>query len=137
TLRIEGEPVQDYLQRHYIDAIKQVVLRVHALPNVIGYGIMNEPLSGFIGCTDANMYKGILKSGESPTVFQSMLLGSGYPQAVEVWEQRVTGPRLIARRVVNPKRVRVWCDGANCVWRQHGVWDVAADGTPRLLRPDY
>jgi len=66
-----------------------------------------------------------------------MLLGAGYPQAVEVWEQRVTGPRLIGRRVVNPKRVCVWRDGANCVWRQHGVWDVSADGTPRLLRPNY
>src|SRR5438067_1769452 len=128
TLDVDGEAVQDYLQRHYIGAIKQVALRVHELPNVIGYGTMNEPLSGFIGCRDANAYKGILKSGECPTVFQSMLLGAGYPQEVEVWEQRVMGPKLTGRRVVNPKRVRVWCDGTSCVWRQHGVWDAAADG---------
>ena len=137
ALRVDGEPVQDYLQRHYIGAIKQVALRVRDLPNVIGYGTMNEPLSGFIGCTDANMYKGILKSGECPTVFQSMLLGAGYPQVVEVWEQRVTGPKLTGHRLVNLKGVHVWRDGADCVWRQHGVWDVTADGTPRLLRPDY
>src|SRR2546430_10892504 len=37
---------QDYLQRHYTGAIKQVALRVYGLPNVIGYGTMNEPLSG-------------------------------------------------------------------------------------------
>jgi hypothetical protein len=137
TLRVDGEPVQDYLQRHYIGSIKQVALRVHELPNVIGYDTMNEPLSGFIGCKDANRYQGLLKSGECPTVFQSMLLGAGYPQAVEVWEQRLSGAKLTGRRVVNPKGVRVWCDGANCVWRQHGVWDVAPDGTPRLLCPDY
>jgi hypothetical protein len=137
ALRVDGEPVQDYLQRHYIGSIKQVALRVHELPNVIGYDIMNEPLSGFIGCKDASTYKGILKSGECPTIFQSMLLGSGYPQEVEVWEQRVSGAKLTGRRVVNPKGIRVWYDGVNCVWRQHGVWDVAADGTPRLLRPDY
>ncbi len=137
TLRVDGEPIQDYLQRHYIEAIKQVALRVRDLPHIIGYGTMNEPLSGFIGCADANMYKGLLKSGESPTVFQAMLLGAGYPQAVEVWEQRVTGLKLVGRRVLNAKGVRIWCDGADCVWRQQGVWDVAADGTPRLLRPDY
>jgi hypothetical protein len=39
--------------------------------------------------------------------------------------------------VLNSKRVRAWRDRIDCVWRQHGVWDVAADGTPRLLRPDY
>ena len=137
AMRVEGEPVQDYLQRHYIGAIKQVARRVHELPNVIGYDIMNEPLSGFIGCKDANTYKGLLKSGECPTIFQSMLLGAGYPQVVEVWEQRVSGAKLTGRRVVNPKGIPVWYDGVNCVWRQHGVWDVAPDGTPRLLRSDY
>jgi hypothetical protein len=137
TLRVDGEPVQDYLQRHYIDAIKQVALRVRDLPHVIGYGTMNEPLSGFIGCTDANTSQGLLKSGACPTVFQSMLLGAGYPQEVEVWGQRVSVLKRTGRCVLNSKGVRAWCDGADCVWRQHGVWDVAADGTPRLLRPDY
>lgn len=137
ALCVDGEPVQDYLQRHYIAAIKQVALRVRDLPHVIGYGTMNEPLSGFIGCADVNTYKGILKSGECPTVFQSMLLGAGYPQVIELWEQRITGPKLTGRRLVNPKGVRVWLNGADCVWRRHGVWDVRADGTPYVLRPDY
>lgn len=136
-LQIDGEPVQEYFQRHYIDAIKQVALRVNDLPNVIGYDTMNEPLSGFIGCKDANTYNGLFKNGECPTVFQSMQLGEGYSQEVEVWEQRISGARLIGRRLVNPKRVRAWCDGVHCIWRQHGVWEVAPDGTPRLLRPDY
>jgi hypothetical protein len=137
TLHVDGEPIQDYLQRHYIEAIKQVALRVHDLPHVMGYGTMNEPLSGFIGCADANTSKGLLKAGACPTVFQSMLLGAGYPQSVEVWEQRLSGLKLTGRRVLNPKGVRVWRDGTDCVWRQQGVWDRAADGTPRLLRPDY
>ena len=137
TLCVDGEPVQDYLQRHYMGAITQVAQRVGNLPNVIGYDTLNEPLSGFIGCKDANTYNGLLKSGTCPTVFQSMLLGEGFPQEVEVWEQRVSGAKLTCRRVVNPKGVRVWRDGIDDVWRQHGVWDVAPDGTPRLQRPDY
>jgi len=137
TLCVDGEPVQDYLQRHYMGAITQVAQRVGNLPNVIGYDTLNEPLSGFIGCKDANTYNGLLKSGACPTVFQSMLLGEGFPQEVEIWEQRVSGAKLTGRRVVNPKGVRVWREGIDDVWRQHGVWDVAPDGTPRLLRPDY
>lgn len=136
-LRIDGEPVQDYLQRHYIEAVKQVALRVCNLPNVIGYDTMNEPLSGFIGSKDANTYNGLFKNGKCPTVFQTMLLGEGYPQDVEVWEQRISGPKLVGHHTVNSKMVRVWRDGMSCIWRQHGVWDVTSDGTPRLLRPDY
>ncbi len=136
-LRVEGEPVQEYLQRHYIGAIKQVAMRLRDLPHVLGYDTMNEPLSGFIGCQDIRAYSGLVRLGECPTVFQSMLLGAGYPQEVEVWDQRVIGAKRLGRRLVNPNGMRVWRDGMDCVWRQHGVWEVAADGTPRLLRPDY
>ncbi|HEX6479170.1 MAG TPA: cellulase family glycosylhydrolase [Ktedonobacteraceae bacterium] len=136
-LRIDGEPVQDYLQRHYIEAVKQIALRVRDLPNVIGYDTMNEPLSGFIGCKDANTYNGLFKTGKCPTVFQTMLLGEGYPQDVEVWEQRISGPKLTCHHTVNSKMIRAWREGVSCTWRQHGVWDVTSDGTPRLLRPDY
>ena len=136
-LRVGGESVQDYLQRHYIEAIKQVAIRVRDLPNVIGYDTMNEPLSGFIGCKDANAYIGLFKNGECPTVFQTMLLGEGYSQEVEVWEQHLSGPKLTGHHLVNPKLIRAWRDGVSCAWRQHGVWDISPDGTPRLLHPDY
>ncbi|HLH62407.1 MAG TPA: cellulase family glycosylhydrolase [Ktedonobacteraceae bacterium] len=134
---IDGEPVQEYLQRHYIEALEQVALRVRELPNVIGYDMMNEPLSGYIGCKDANTYNGLFKMGKCPTVFQTMLLGDGYPQEVEVWEQRMTGPRLVGHHTVNAKMVRAWRDDVTCIWKRHRVWDVAPEGAPRLLRPDY
>lgn len=137
ALRVGGEQVQDYLQRHYIDAIKQVARRVNELPNVIGYDTMNEPVSGFIGWADLNAYRGLLKTGVCPTALQSMLLGEGYPQKVEVWEQRATGTKRTGYRLVNPQGVRAWRDGAHCIWRQHGVWDMTPDGKPLLLRPDY
>ena len=136
-LLVEGEPVQEYLQRHYIEAIKQVAMRLKGLPNVLGYDTMNEPLSGFIGCKDAGAHLGFLKIGASPTPFQAMALGDGYPQEVELWEQRVSGAKRQGRRLLNTKGVRVWRDGSECVWRQHGVWGLAEGKQPRLLRPDY
>jgi hypothetical protein len=44
AMKIEGEPVEAYLQQHYIQAIQQVALRLKDLPNVIGYDTMNDPL---------------------------------------------------------------------------------------------
>jgi hypothetical protein len=138
--KVDGEPVQEFLQRHYINAIKQVARRLRGLPNVVGYDTMNEPSSGFIGWVDLNGTGGMLRLGESPTPFQAMLLGAGFPQEVEVWDMRITGPKLRGRRLVNPDGVRAWREGYDCVWKRNGVWDVDAGdagGTPRLLRPDH
>lgn len=136
-LLVEGEPIQEYLQRHYFEAIKRLAIRLKSLPNVLGYDTMNEPLSGFIGCKDAGSHMGFLKLGASPTPFQAMALGDGYPQQVELWEQRVSGAKLQGRQLLNAKGARVWQDGSECIWRQHGVWGLAEDKKPRLLRPDY
>lgn len=135
--RVEGEPVQEYLQRHYINAVKQVALRLKDLPNVVGYDTLNEPSPGFIGWADLRTSGGLLRLGESPTPFQSMLLGAGFPQEVDVWDMRLTGAKRIGRRLLNPGGVRVWREGRDCVWRENGVWDLGADGQPRLLRPDH
>ena len=133
---VDGEPVQEFLQRHYINAMMQVARRLKGLPSVVGYDTLNEPSSGYIGWADLND-AGPPLLGESPTAFQSILLGAGFPQDVGVWEQRFSGPKLLERRRINPQGVRVWREGCECIWRAHGVWDIAADGQPRLLRPGY
>jgi hypothetical protein len=139
--KVDGEPVQEFLQRHYVNAIKQVALRLRGLSNVVGYDTMNEPSSGFISCADLNSSAGgMLRLGESPTPFQAMLLGVGFPQEVEVWDMGITGAKLRERRLVNPDGVRAWREGCDCVWRENGVWDgdaVEKGGAPHLLRPDH
>jgi hypothetical protein len=75
--------------------------------------------------------------GDSPTPFQSMLLGAGFPQEVPVHDIRLRGIIQTGRRVLNPGRARLWQDGADCPWRLHGVWDVGPGGEPRLLRPGH
>jgi hypothetical protein len=134
---IDGEPAQEYLQRHYVAAVGEVARSLKGLPAVVGYGVMNEPQAGFIGWPDLAAAGGEIRLGASPSPFEAMLLGAGFPREVEVWERRLAGPRRLGRRLVNPKGARAWRDGFDCVWRQNGVWDVAPDGIPRLLRPDY
>ncbi|MCX7706990.1 MAG: cellulase family glycosylhydrolase [Anaerolineae bacterium] len=135
--RIAGEPAQEFLQRHYIAAIQQLALRLADLPNVVGYDTMNEPLPGYIGWRDLNVAGGPVLLGACPTPLQGMLLGAGLTQEVGVWELGTLSIRRRGARVLNKNRQRVWRDGYDCIWRQHGVWDLDAAGRPHLLRPDY
>jgi hypothetical protein len=135
--KIDGEPVQEYLQRHYCDAMALAAARLRNRPNVLGYDTMNEPSHGFIGHQDLSRFEGPITMGDSPSPYQSMLLGAGFAQHVSVYQMRLTGPTRTGHRVINPNGVRLWRDGADCIWRRHGVWDIGSDGTPRLLRPGY
>ena len=68
---IEGEPAQEYLQRHFIDAMKQVAQRVKDLPNVVGFDSFNEPSTGYIGVKDLTRHINILRTDVAPTPFES------------------------------------------------------------------
>lgn len=135
--KIDGEPIQEYLQRHYIAALKQVALRLKDLPNVIGYGVMNEPLCGYIGTLDLSKSATVVQVGAIPSPFQAMLLGEGISQEIGIWERRVAGPRLVEKGTLNPNGTRLWLEDNNCVWRVNGVWDFDRAGVPRLLQADY
>jgi len=135
--KINGEPAQEFLQRHYIAAIRQIAVRLKDLPNVAGYDTLNEPLRGYIGWRDLTRPHTVVELGAIPSPFQSMLLGTGIPQEVDVWERRLTGPKRIERRLVNSEGERAWLDGYDCIWRTNGVWDLGPAGQPRLLCPDH
>jgi len=135
--KIDGVPVQEYLQSHYINAVKQVVARLKDLPNVVGYDSLNEPSSGLIGVPDlATLHAEFFPMGQTPTPFQAMLLGAGYPQEVGVYEMGFEGATQTRTQLVNPDGIRLWKDGYDCPFKQNGIW-TDADGTPKLLRPDH
>ncbi len=135
--KVEGVPVQDYLQGHYIEAMVQVAKKLSGLTNVIGYDTMNEPLPGYIGFEDLNAPGGMVKLGSSPSPFQSMLLGSGIAQNVGTWKLGITGERKVDSQVVNSSAVNAWLPDRDCVWRRNGVWDLDTTGQPRILRPHH
>jgi hypothetical protein len=135
--KVDGVPVQDYLQRHYIEALTQVAKKLSGLTNVIGYDTMNEPLPGYIGCEDLNAPVGIIKLGSSPSPFQSMLLGSGIAQEVGIWKIGITGEREGGAKLVNSSAVSAWLPDHECVWLRNGVWDLDASGQPRIVRPHH
>ncbi|MBK9123793.1 MAG: cellulase family glycosylhydrolase [Chloroflexi bacterium] len=135
--QVDGVPVQEYLQGHYIDAVKQVAERLKDLPNVVGYDSLNEPGPGYLGIQDVGApYPGLLQMGPMPTPFQSMLLASGYPQDVPVFEMGFEGAKQVDTVRINPNSVSLWKSGYTCVWKQNGVWDDAG-GSPVVLRADH
>jgi hypothetical protein len=136
-LLVEGEPVQEYLQRHYVDAVLQVVRRLKGKPCVAGYDTFNEPSHGYIGWKDLTAFDSLLKCDVQPTPLQSFGLGDGLEQEVGVWGVGLRGARLQGHRLLNTGHVRAWKEGRSCVWRDHGVWTVGGDGLPQLIAPDY
>ena len=135
---VDGEPVQDYLQRHYIAAIKQVALRLEGLPNVVGYGTMNEPSAGYIGVPEPDEAPNVkFFQGPVPTLLQTMLLGAGISQRVARWRTGMTGMWQRGETEVNQAGVDAWLDGYEPIWQQHGVWGQDAGGQVQVLRPTY
>jgi hypothetical protein len=135
--RVNGEPAQEYLQRHYIAAVCAVAARLKDLSNVVGYGTMNEPLPGYIGWKDLNTAGGIVTLGDSPSAFQGMLLGAGIPQEADVRRLGFARIRRVGKKTLNPGGARAWLSGRECIWRDNGVWDRNRLGKPVLLRPDF
>ncbi|KAE8895082.1 hypothetical protein PF003_g20995 [Phytophthora fragariae] len=136
---VDGVQIQEYLQSHYLDSLAALAEALKDLPNVAGYGTMNEPSNGWIGTKDL-VNSGGFRNGHAPSLFAAMLLGEGIAQDVEVWGAGIIammrGKPLRVERI-DPKGVRAWKEGADCVWRKAGVWDFDAQGNPKLLKPDY
>ncbi len=137
NLKVDGEPIQGYLQRHYIAAIEQVAQRVNGLPHVIGYDTLNEPSPGYIGVRDLEVPAGSLHYGLAPSPLEAMRLGEGETLTIDHWGVSLLGPRRTGKQVVNPEGLRAWRDDLPCVWRDHGVWDSSGSRGARLLRPDH
>ena len=135
-LKVEGEPIQQYLQRHYVNALRQVAELLKAEPNVAGFDSLNEPSVGFASRADLRSTEG-LKNGTFVSGWEAIKLGAGY--AVESTRY---SPIFVPRGKVllNPSGKRAWADGASCVWEMHGVYKLPAAGSsgePELLKPDY
>lgn len=136
-LRVDGTPIQEYLQHRYLETLKTVVSRLAEFANFLGCDPMNEPQRGYIGNGSLEDPVGEPRIGASPTPLQSMALGDGVAQEVAVWRFGLGGARRKGTRVLNPEALRLWANGRECPWRSHGVWEPAGARGARILRPDY
>lgn len=135
--RVEGVPIQDYLQSHFFAAMKKVAQKLKNLDCVMGFDTFNEPQRGYPGLKDISKLYGAMDIGIVPTPWQSMLLGAGFTQKVKHLERNVLGTWLKEYVTLNSEKKSAWLPGRECVWKQNGVWELDQNGNPVLLRPDY
>lgn len=136
-LTVDGVPIQDYLQHHYIRAVSQIAMRLKDMPHVIGYDTLNEPSAGYIGIQELDQFQLRVRWGYCPTPYEGMVLGDGNPLKVDTWKIGLTGFINTGKKLLNQEKESAWTDGQGCIWRRHGVWDYNHAGEPVLLRPDY
>ncbi len=136
ALKIDSISAQDYLQTHYLNAIKQVALKLKGLPNVIGFDTFNEPGAGYIGMTDLNAF-GLLKNGIMPTPFEGMVLGGGNSLEVERYEFALTGSKVKGKVLVNPNKFSAWKNSELDIWKNAGVWNYDSQQKATVLKPNY
>ncbi|GBG28236.1 Endoglycoceramidase [Hondaea fermentalgiana] len=116
-----GIPIQEYLQRHFIDAMLQVAYRVKDMPHVVGFDSFNEPSPGFIGSRLDGLPEVIIPPGPVFRPIDAMVTAAGHTSSVG----RANSIGLITGRYkANPTQTRVWREGVADVWEQHGVYDV-------------
>jgi len=132
----EGASMQDFLQGRYIAAIARVAQAVARFPHVVGFDSLNEPSFGWIGRGDIRARGSMVSMGPTPSPWDAILAGSGYPTKVDVIGVRGLSQAKVGVQVLGAEGVRAWKDGIECVWRRAGVWDVEG-GAPALRRPGH
>ena len=139
SCKIDGISAQDYLQGHYIDAIKQVALRVKDNPYVIGFDTLNEPNEGWIG----EKVDGTKEEGEFPglnhvfTPIDAMLTGSGYTRNVGFYELKGQEFMETRKDEMNKAKVSCWLEGHEDIWRNEGIWEFDENNEPVILKNDH
>ena len=66
-----------------------------------------------------------------------MLLGSGFQQEIDVYRLGWFGFVKSGKHLINSQHSSIWLEGREDIWKQHGVWNIAPDGSPVVLRDDY
>ena len=136
---IDGINAQNYLQQHYINAIKQVALRVKDNPLIVGFDTLNEPEQGWIGkrVDGIGTEKLSEELGYIFTPFDAMLTGSGYTRTIGFNEVKRFGIKETRRDELNKGKVSCWLEGAEDIWRREGIWELDEKREPIILNNDY
>lgn len=136
-LKIEGFNAQDWLQNHFIDAMKHTARRIKDCKAVIGFGTLNEPHSGYIGISDlSELQKPNGASGTYCTAFEGMKAASGFTAKFSKCRTSQIGTVSFNDVEVNANCTSLFKDGFSCPWKAAGVWTIQ-DNKPVLLKKDY
>jgi hypothetical protein len=135
---IDGISAQDWLQEHYLAAMRHCYRRLKNCKAIVGWGTMNEPHSGFIGYQNlANLEHFMVASGAMPNPFAAMAAASGYTMQVPIYSMiSLSGPKIKGYTTINPNGEKLFDEGYECPFKKAGIW-TDEGGVPKLLKSDH
>ncbi|ELU43029.1 cytoplasmic protein [Rhizoctonia solani AG-1 IA] len=114
---IDGVNIQDWLQRHYINACGVLADAIRDAGDlydscIIGWDSINEPGEGYLGLHDLNVIPPhqSLKKTTCPTPAQGIRLASGIAQTVENWAFGALGPKRDGYVTIDPAGRTIWAN---------------------------
>jgi len=144
--KIQGRSAQDFLQSHYIGAMREVAKRVAGMPNVLGFDTLNEPGTGWIG--QDMSYRHVQKSAEHPdpvrpgpawSPIDALLVARGVsrsiPQLAFDPSQMKIAP--VGETVVNASGVSIWKAGVQCPFEAAGAYRLTGNKEHEIPREDF
>ena len=136
--------VQDYLQAHFLASQARVAERLAALPQVIGFGAMNEPAPGWIGQPlslrpTVHRNEEPIRTGPALSPMDALTLAQGHPLDVPynafVWYRRTIRP--VRTVTLNPRGVRIWLPDREDPFLEAGAWKRGDHGSCLAGREDF
>ncbi len=124
-LEIDARNVQDYLQDHYLGAMREIAKRVRDQPHVLGFDTLNEPGTGWLGLPlrQDKQNPDPVRCGMLISPLDAMLAARGIPRMVpEVAYDKIAQKLRETRKVpLNPNGVSIWRDGISCPFERAGA----------------
>jgi hypothetical protein len=125
--RVDGVNVQDYLQAHYLGAMRALAQRLRDLPNVIGFDTLNEPGLGWIGQKLSQRDKNDnspLRAGPSWTPLDGLKVARGVATTLPYHVVNAERTTIESTReiVVNEAGVRIWVEDGADPFERAGAW---------------
>lgn len=144
-LMIDGQNVQDYMQAHYLGAMREIAKRVAGMPHVMGFDTLNEPGTGFAGEKLSYRHLGpsdvknrIAQPGPAWSVLDCLAVANGVSRTIPQLEFSLEEMKSVVthEKTANPDGISIWLEGRGCPFEKAGAYRLK-DGEVEVLNEDF
>jgi Cellulase (glycosyl hydrolase family 5)/Glycoside hydrolase family 5 C-terminal domain len=143
--KIDGRSAQDFMQGHYLGAMREIAKRVKGMSHVLGFDTLNEPGTGWIG--QALSYRHTERSATHPeplrpgsawSALDGLLVAQGLPRLIPelAFDPAKMKVGVVGEKQVNAGRVSIWRKGVSCPFEKAGAYRLTGNGH-EVLREDF
>ncbi|NWH09247.1 MAG: cellulase family glycosylhydrolase [Alphaproteobacteria bacterium] len=141
AMMVRGRNVQDFLQSHYLGAMRAVAERVAGFSHVLGFDTLNEPGSGFIGRPMSDQHMKPSNANPQPvplgpawSPLDALLVADGVTREIPEmgFDLEVMAMRKKGSARVNEACIRIWRDGVKCPFALAGAYAREGDKVTAL-----